>query len=136
MDDIEYEFLQVTNDTLHYFMYGESPLDEENMGEISELLLLYPQGFEIIDVIERIPNSDLVDIAINPVRAGENVACDFSIDVMNHAKLKGVFKENGMVEAWFSKTGGYKLPLGILEIKYNKAGCRYITTPKGSTIFI
>lgn len=49
LDSTKAQQLQMSNDAFHYLMYGEEPLDDDNLDEANEIAAMFPNGYSIGD---------------------------------------------------------------------------------------
>ncbi len=79
LDSTKAQKLQISDDAFHYLMYGEDPLDEDNLDEANEVSALFPYGFSISDweVVEG--EYDLIEVTFIPYVA-DDVKYDGQMD--------------------------------------------------------
>lgn len=66
LDNSKAQHFQLSNDTFHYLMYGEEPLDESNYEEINEITAMFPLGFSIGDWDYVKDENDLIEVILIP----------------------------------------------------------------------
>lgn len=47
LDNTKAQHLQISNDAFHYLMYGEEPLDDDNLEEANEIAAMFSFGYSI-----------------------------------------------------------------------------------------
>lgn len=66
LDSTKAQQLQMSNDAFHYLMYGEEPLDDDNMEEANEIAAMFPFGFSIGDWEYVEGEYDLIEAIFTP----------------------------------------------------------------------
>lgn len=66
LDNTKARQLQMSNDAFHYLMYGEEPLDDDNLDEANEIAAMFPFGYSIGDWEYVEGENDLIEATIIP----------------------------------------------------------------------
>lgn len=66
LDNTKAKQLQLSNDAFYYLMYGEDPLDDDNLDEAKEIAAMFPFGFSISDWEYVEGENDLIEATFIP----------------------------------------------------------------------
>lgn len=66
LDNSKLKVMQVSNDACYYLLYGDEPLDDENLDEAKEIEAMFPNGYVVSSWEPLDDEPGMVEIAIIP----------------------------------------------------------------------
>lgn len=114
--------LQITNDAFFYLKEDEDPLDDNNLDEASEVLSMFPNGFEIAEDWKPVEDSDLIEATFIPYVEDDDY--DASEELAKGYFWQIKFTQGyRFVKAWlFRESTGKRFYRGEFELRYNSNG--------------
>lgn len=120
--------IQMSNDAFCYLLYGEEPLDENNLEEAEEIQAMFPYSFDIEDDWKAVENSDLIEATLIPY-VEDRIDYDEYENLTESVQLQIKWLDASMIRAWWfnSKTGTRELR-GDFNVYINKCGLKCFHT--------
>lgn len=121
LDNTKAKTFQMSNDAFHYLMYGEDPLDEDNLEEANEISAMFPFGFSIgyWEYVE--DEDDLIEATFIPY-VKDDIKYDGYKDFVtkNHViKYKKLTHTTAQIRIENVKTGEIKLDCVCNIVQFN-----------------
>lgn len=126
-------YIEMLNDTFHYFVNGEEPIDEESYREIESYNSLYPDGFFLDRLSAKDLNNGKIGATLYPNML---VYIDAYWQATKYIKLCIKYESEDHISLWWFDEQKNRIEYkGQYEIMGDKKS-RYFSTGKNSMYFL